>query len=117
MDRLLTMDKEAFLAEMAADVRRILSRVADAVNDAPTGQVINRSEMAVLAAMTELRERAFERAVQMRIDSTESSFSPSGRRIGPRAAEQGAGVADGAERERAGPVQPDAVRRRRGRGG
>ena len=76
MDRLLTMDKEAFLAEMAADVRRILSRVADAVNDAPTGHVINRSEMAVLAAMTELRERAFERAVQMRVDSTESAFSP-----------------------------------------
>jgi hypothetical protein len=115
MDRLLTMDKDAFLAEMADDVRRILSRVADAVNDAPSGQVINGSEMAVLAAMTELRERAFEKAVQMRVDSTESAFSPAGRRVavGRGDAEQGSWVADGAERQRADPGQPDAVLRRR----
>jgi hypothetical protein len=77
MDRLLTMDRERFIAEMQAEVTRILGQVADAVNNAPTGNVINGSEMAVRDAMAELRKRAFEKAVQMRIDSTESSFSPS----------------------------------------
>lgn len=77
MERLLTMDKEQFISQMQSDVRRILGEVADAVNNAPTGNVINGSEIAVRDAMARLRERAFEMAVQMRIDSTESSFSPS----------------------------------------
>lgn len=77
MDRLLTMDREQFLAEMQADVRRILGQVADAVNQAPTGNVISGSEMAVRDAMAELRRTVFEKAVQMRIDSSESIFSPS----------------------------------------
>jgi hypothetical protein len=90
MDRLLTMDKEGFIAEMQAEVLRILGQVADAVNNAPTGNVINGSEMGVRDAMEQLRQRAFEKAVQMRIDSTESSFSPSAGRVGKAEAEQGA---------------------------
>jgi hypothetical protein len=90
MDRLLTMDKEQFITAMQADVRRILGQVADAVNNAPTGNVINGSEVAVRDAMAELRRVAFERAVQMRIDSTESSFSPSAGCDGASQAEQGA---------------------------
>jgi len=76
MERLLTMDKEQFISDMQAQLRQILGRVADAVNDAPTGNVISGSEMAVRDAMAELRQRVFEKAVQMRIDSTESSFPP-----------------------------------------
>jgi len=96
MERLLTMDKEQFIAEMQAEVRQILGRVADAVNSAPTGNVIGGSEMAVREAMAELRQRVFEKAVQKRIDSTESSFSPSAGRHGPLQAEQGPSPADGA---------------------
>lgn len=98
MDRLLTMDKEQFIAEMQAEVRRILGQVADAVNGAPTGNVISGSEMAVREAMAELRQKAFEKAVQMRIDSTESSFSPSEGRGRQGQTEQGPLVADGAQR-------------------
>jgi hypothetical protein len=87
MDRLLTMDKEQYIAEMQAEVRRVLEQVADAVNSAPTGNVINGSEIAVRDAMAELRERAFEKALQMRIDSTESSFPPSEGRHGQKQAE------------------------------
>jgi hypothetical protein len=87
MDRLLTMDREQYIAEMQAEVRRVLGQVADAVNNAPTGNVINGSEIAVRDAMAELRERAFEKALQMRIDSTESSFSPSEGRDGQKQAE------------------------------
>ena len=87
MDRLLTMDKEKYIAEMQEEVRRLLGQVADAVNNAPTGNVINGSEMAVRDAMGELRQRAFEKALQMRIDSTESSFAPSEGRDGQNQAE------------------------------
>jgi hypothetical protein len=88
MDRLLRMDKEQFLTAMQADVRRLLGQVADAVNNAPTGNAINGSEMAVRDAMEELRRTAYERAMQMRIDSTESNFSPSEGRDGPEPTEQ-----------------------------
>lgn len=100
MDRLLTMDKEQFLAEMQAEVRRILGQVADAVNNAPTGNVISGSEMAVRDAMAELRRTAFEKAVQMRIGSTESAFSPSEGRQGQARTEQGPLDADSPERQR-----------------
>lgn len=98
MERLLQMDREQFIAEMQAEVRQILGRVADAVNEAPTGNVISGSEIAVRDAMAQLRQRVFEKAVQMRIDSTESSFSPSAGCDGPKQAEQGPLSADGVER-------------------
>lgn len=119
MDRLLRMDKEQFVAEMLADVRRVLEGVADAVNDAPDGNVISGSEMRVRDLMAELRRKAFETAVQMRIESTESSFSPSEGRRGQGQAEQGAVQPQHAERQRADRPEPDPVargRRRRGRG-
>ncbi|MGQ9925171.1 MAG: hypothetical protein ACUVSM_14755 [Armatimonadota bacterium] len=100
MDRLLTMDAERFVAEMEAEVRRTLRQVADAVNNAPTGNVISGSEVAVRDAMAQLRRRVFEKAVQMRIDSTESSFSPSEGRGRQAQAEQGAGAAQRREHQR-----------------
>jgi hypothetical protein len=77
MERLLTMDEQAYVSRMQAECRRIMEQIAVAVNQAPTGNVINASEMQVRDLMAELRHKAFETAVQMRIDSTESSFSPS----------------------------------------
>jgi hypothetical protein len=82
MDRLLAMDRQEYVSRMQAECRRIMEQVADAVNAAPTGNVISGSEMEVRDLMAELRRTAFEMAVQMRIDSTESSFSPSAGRIG-----------------------------------
>ena len=91
MERLEKMDKEAYLREMQAEVRRALEQVADAVNGAADGQVINGSEVAVRDAMVELQRKAHEKAVQMRIDSTESTFSPSAGRVGKNSpASQGA---------------------------
>jgi len=115
MDRLLTMDKEQFIADMQAEVRRLLGDVADAVNNAPDGNVINGSEMQVRDAMVELQQRAFEKAVQMRIDSTESSFSPSQGRVGQSQAEQGSVGAQRPERQRADRDSAHAMVRRRRR--
>ena len=76
MDRLLTMDKQEYVSRMQLECRRIMEEIADAVNTAPTGNVISGAEMQVRDLMGELRRKAFETAVQMRIDSTESNFSP-----------------------------------------
>lgn len=112
MDRLLTMDKEQFIAQMQAEFRKALSEVADAVNNAPDGNVISGSEMAVRDAMVELQRRAFEKAVQMRIDSTESSFSPSQGRVGQGQAEQGPVGPQRPERQRSDRDAAKAVARR-----
>ncbi len=100
MDRLLSLDKQQFADRMQEECRRIMDQVADAVNAAPTGNVISGSEMAVRDLMDEFRRKAFEMALQLRIDSTESSFSPSQGRDGQGKAQQGAGRQNRAKRLR-----------------
>jgi hypothetical protein len=100
MDRLTQMDRQKYLAEMRAEVERVLGKVADAVNAAPDGKVIDASEWEVHGLMEELRRVAYEKAVQMRVDSTEGSFSPSEGLGGPGQAEQGALVAKRQQRQR-----------------
>jgi len=89
MDGLSRMDKAEYEARMQAECRRIMGRIADAVNEALTGNVIGGSEMQVRDLMAELRRKAYETAVQMRVDAHESTFSPSGCG-GQSAGEQGA---------------------------
>jgi hypothetical protein len=91
MERLLVVDKQAYASRMQAECRRIMESVMEAVNSAPPGNVISGSEMEVRDLMGDLRRIAFETAVQMRIDSTESSFSPSEGRQRSGPAEQGPG--------------------------
>ena len=91
MDRLLPMDKDEYVRQMRVEVDRILGQVADAVNNAPDGNVINGSETQVRDLMTELRKAAYEKAMQMRIDSTESSFPPSEGCCGQAPGKQGPG--------------------------
>lgn len=100
MDRLLTMDADAFTTRMQAEFQRIMKQVADAVNAAPSGNVISGSEMQVRDVMAEFRRKTFEMAVQMRIDSTESSFSPSPGRDGQAQGQQGAVPPKHAQRQR-----------------
>ena len=90
MDRLLTMDKQEYVSRMQIECRRIMEQVAEAVNAAPTGNVISGSEMQVRDLMAELRRKAFETALQMRIDSTESNFSPSKGLVGQAQGKKGA---------------------------
>ena len=100
MDRLMGLDKEQFADRMQQECRRIMDQVAEAVNAAPTGNVVSGSEMAVRDLMDEFRRKVLETAVQMRIDSTESSFSPSQGRGGQRKRRQGAVRQDHAKRLR-----------------
>jgi hypothetical protein len=90
MERLMQLDKQKYLAEMRGEVERVLGKVADAVNAAPDGKVIDASEWEVHDLMEGLRRVAYQVAVRMRADSTEESFPPSEGRDGPAQAEQGA---------------------------
>ena|SRR6185503_5504077 len=112
MDRLLHMNKDEYLRQMRQEVERILGQVADAVNGAADGNVIAGSEMQVRDAMNELRKTAFEKAVQMRIDSTEPSFSPAEGCVGEVQAEQRPREPQRADGQRADPNAADALVRR-----
>ena len=100
MERLIKMSKERFVEEMRAEMERVLGQVADAVNNAPDGYLINGSEMQVRDLMGELRKTVFEKAVQMRIDETEGAFSPSEGHIGQGQAEQGSKSAEHGDGQR-----------------
>jgi hypothetical protein len=101
MDRLLKMDADQYIAQMRAEMERTLREVADAVNNAPEGNVISGSEISVRDAIRQFSKSAYEKAVQMRIDSTESSFSPSEGRVGSAHGRQGRVQAKHQHRQRA----------------
>lgn len=100
MDRLVQMSKEQYVAAMRPDMERILGQIADAVNDAPDGHLINGSEMKVRDLMGQLRTLAYEKAVQMRIDQTEGAFSPSEGRQGECERGQGQVASNGSDQQR-----------------
>lgn len=78
MDGLAKLDREELIRRMRADFERTLGEVADAVNAAGDGHLIDGSEEQVRDLMGEFRRRAMETAVQMRVEATEASpaFSP-----------------------------------------
>ena len=116
MEGLSRMDKAEFETRMQAECRGIMGRIADAVNEAPTGNVIGGSEMQVRDLMAELRQKAYETAVQMRVASQESTFSPSKGRGGPASEKQGALAPQHGDVQRADQlVAPAVVRRGRGK--
>ena len=79
MDRqAVQLPVEQFLEQMRGEFERTMREVADAVNRAPDGQWINGSEVQVLETMTEFRRKAYQTALQMRVDQAEGSFSPGG---------------------------------------
>lgn len=82
MERLPKLDKSVFVEAMREDFERTMKEVAQAVNDAPEGRVINASEERVRDVMGEFRTRAYQRALQMRVNAAEAAFSPGGQSDG-----------------------------------
>ena len=77
MDGIPKMSREQYIEAMRSKVEEILGGVADAVNDAPGGRIINASEEKVRDLFAVLRRVAFEVALQARIDAAEAAFPPS----------------------------------------
>jgi hypothetical protein len=90
MERLVQVNRDQLAAELQKEVQSMLARVMDAVNSARDGHLIDDSEEPVFHLMKELECRVFQKALQMRIDSTESSFSPTEGLAGQKQAQQGA---------------------------
>ena len=111
MDGLAKMEREELVRRMRQDFEDTMRQVADAVNDAPDGHLIDGSEERVRDLLGEFRRRAFEAAAQMRVEATEGSaaFSPGEAGAG----EPGSGGAVGAELQREGGTAAAAVRKPR----
>jgi hypothetical protein len=77
MERLVQVDRVQMGEALRQEAEQMLRQVMDAVNAARDGRLIEDSEGPVLEIMQEFQRRLYEKALQMRIDSTESSFSPS----------------------------------------
>ena len=109
------LDREELVRRMREDFERTMREVADAVNDAPDGHLIDGSEERVRDVLAEFRRRSYEMAAQMRVEATEASasFSP-----GEAGAGQPRGIGPlGAELQRAGGTAAAAVRAPRRHGG
>jgi len=71
------LSRDDFVNQMRQEFERILGQVADAINDAPPGRIISDSEEKVRDLFADLRQLAFEKGLQMRIDAAEAAFPPS----------------------------------------
>ena len=71
------MSRQEFIDRMRQKMEEAVGRVADAINEAPPGQIIADSEERVRDTFADLRRDAYEMAMQMRLDAAEAAFPPS----------------------------------------
>ena len=71
------LSRDAYIHAMRQHVEQMLGEIADAVNGAAPGRIISDSEEKVRDLFAELRQRAYEQALQMRVDAAEAAFPPS----------------------------------------
>ncbi len=77
MDAIPKMSRQQYIESMRTQFEAILGGVADAVNEAPEGQIINASEEKVRDLFADFRRVAYEAALQARIDAAEAASPPS----------------------------------------
>ena len=61
------------------DFENCIAEVVKAIDTAKAGSIINDSEEPVRTATGKLRQKIFEKALQMKMDAAQAAFSPSGR--------------------------------------
>ena len=76
MDRLPPLNDETLLETLRGPFEDLCRHVARAVNEAPTGHVLNHSEEPVRDLLADFRQLVYQTAVQLRIDAAEAAFSP-----------------------------------------
>lgn len=76
MDESGQISRQEFIESMRQQMEATMGQVVEAVNTAPDGAWIDASEEPVRDAFARLRQAAYGQALQMRIEATESSFSP-----------------------------------------
>jgi len=90
MDPLPAVSADTLLESLRSRFEELCRGVADAINQAPTGHVINASEEKVRDLFADFRRDAYQTALQLKIDAAEAAFSPSEGPRRPPPAEQGA---------------------------
>lgn len=76
------IDAKQLQESLREDIERWIASVVQAVNGARVGAIIDDSEEPVREATAQLRQKIFEKAVQMKTDAAEAAFSPSAPRRG-----------------------------------
>jgi len=59
------------------DFEDCIAEVVEAVDTAKAGSIINDSEEPVRIATAKLRQKVFQKALQMKMDAAQAAFSPS----------------------------------------
>ncbi len=67
---------EQILDKIDIDVKRMAQKVADAINNAQAGAIIDQSEEQVRDAHAELRQKTYQKAISL-LDKSQQAFSPS----------------------------------------
>ena len=112
MEGLDKLNREELVRRMREDFEQTMRKVADAVNDAPDGHLIDGSEEQVRDLLGDFRRRAFETAAQMRVEATENSPAfPPGKE--PADLSRGGGSL-GSQLQRANAVASSSIPKRRG---
>ena len=79
---------EELKAALNGDIDRLVEQVAEAMNSAQPGRIINDSEEPVRDANAEFRKRLYQKAVDLLQDKhLQEDFSPSAERTEPDMAE------------------------------
>lgn len=71
------MDREKFKQRMHVELEVLLEEMVDAVDNAPAGRIIRDSEEKVRDLFARFRRKAFEEAMQAKVDAAEAAFPPS----------------------------------------
>ncbi len=71
------MDRETFKRQMRDELEVLMEEMVEAVDNAPAGRIIRDSEEKVRDLFAEFRRKAFEEAMQLKVDAAEAAFSPS----------------------------------------
>jgi hypothetical protein len=77
MDPQPQLSADDLLAQLRGRFEKLCHDVADAVNQAPAGQVLNASDDKVRDLFAAFRQATYEAAVQLRLDAAEAAFPPS----------------------------------------
>jgi hypothetical protein len=71
------MDRETFKQRMRAELEVLMEEMVETVDNAPAGRIIRDSEEKVRDLFAEFRRKAFQEAMQSKVDAAEAAFSPS----------------------------------------
>ncbi len=75
--KLPEIEVEKLKESLKKDFEDCISKVVQAIDTAKTGSIIDDSEEPVRIATATLRQKIFQKALQMKTDAAEAAFSPS----------------------------------------